>query len=383
MTSRVKVIHVSDVHFGSGESHGRINPKTGLNVRFEDFAAAFKKVVDFAIEKNADLFLFSGDAYKNASPEPIYQKTFAEQLKRLSDAEIPTVLLVGNHDQILRASASHSMSVFQSLGVPGVTVIEIPTLVKIESKSGPIQLIGLPHVTRHLLMTHEKYSKLSPSEVDRVLAQHVEDIMQNFYEQLDPTIPSIATAHIMLDSARAGAEQELMVGYSMTFPIGTFIHPNLDYVALGHVHGYQILRKENPAIVYAGSLERVDFSEEGEDKGFLEVDLERGKTNLQFHSINPRDFITVSADLTEVDSPTQTLCSLVKEKAVEGCVLRVKYKIPQSRLLELDEEAVRQAVPNVLSTKFKAELVFAERPRRMPEINESVVLTPVLALEKY
>ena len=85
----ISLVHVSDIHFGSGESHGRINPATGLNVRFEDFVLALSKVVDFAIQKDCDIFLFSGDAYRNASPDPIYQKMFATQLKRLSDAQIP------------------------------------------------------------------------------------------------------------------------------------------------------------------------------------------------------------------------------------------------------------------------------------------------------
>ena len=64
----IQLIHVSDIHFGSGESHGRVNPKTGLNIRFEDFVQALAKTVDFAIEKKVDVFLFSGDAYRNASP---------------------------------------------------------------------------------------------------------------------------------------------------------------------------------------------------------------------------------------------------------------------------------------------------------------------------
>ncbi|HIA50892.1 MAG TPA: hypothetical protein EYN91_02220, partial [Candidatus Melainabacteria bacterium] len=74
------LVHVSDIHFGSGESHGRVNPVTGLNIRFEDFVEALSKVVDHAIEHKVDVFLFSGDAYRNASPEPVYQKMFARQL---------------------------------------------------------------------------------------------------------------------------------------------------------------------------------------------------------------------------------------------------------------------------------------------------------------
>ncbi len=114
MSQPLHIIHVSDIHFGSGEVHGPLNPDTGLNVRFEDFVAALDKVVDYAINIEADVFLFSGDAYKTANPEPIYQKMFATRLKRLSDSGIKTILLVGNHDQILRSTNSHAMSVFQA-----------------------------------------------------------------------------------------------------------------------------------------------------------------------------------------------------------------------------------------------------------------------------
>ncbi|MBX9570582.1 MAG: exonuclease SbcCD subunit D [Candidatus Obscuribacterales bacterium] len=383
MKQAIKIIHVSDIHFGSGEGHGRLNPKTGLNVRFEDFSRSFARVVDYALSHQADMFLFSGDAYKNASPEPLYQKAFAEQLKKLSDAKIPTVLLVGNHDQILKATASHSMSVFQSLEVPGVTVIESPKLIRIETKNGPLQLIGLPHVTRHLLMSHEKYGKLGAGEIDQVLVKHVSEIMQHFYEQLDEQLPSVATAHIMVDTARAGAEQDLLVGYSMTFPLDIFVHPKLDYVALGHVHKHQVLRAEKPAVAYAGSIERVDFGEESEDKGFIEADIRRGEANLNFHSLGPRPFVTVKADLTDVESPTQHLLDLARKQVESGAVFRIKYRIQQSRLHELDEEAVRNALPEVLSLRFKPEIIFTERPRRMPEINESLVLSPISALDKY
>src|SRR6516162_10694276 len=165
----INLIHISDIHFGSGESHGSLNAQTGLNIRFEDFVEALRKAVQYAIDEKIDVFLFSGDAYKNASPEPIYQKMFARELKRLSDASIKTILVVGNHDQILRGSGSHAMSVFQSLEVPGVITIDKPILTKIETPNGIFQLVGLPHVTRHQLVTLEQHGSLSQAQLDRLL----------------------------------------------------------------------------------------------------------------------------------------------------------------------------------------------------------------------
>jgi len=95
----IKILHLSDIHLGSGFSHGRINPETGWNTRLEDFIDALSLCIDRAISEQVDLVLFGGDAFPDATPPPYIQQAFAQQFRRLVDAEIPVVLLVGNHDQ--------------------------------------------------------------------------------------------------------------------------------------------------------------------------------------------------------------------------------------------------------------------------------------------
>ena len=379
----IEIVHVSDIHFGSGEGHGRVNPDTGLNTRFEDFVSALAKVVDYTIEKKCDVFLFSGDAYRTASPEPVYQKMFARELKRLSDSGIKTVLLVGNHDQILKSTQSHAMSVFQSLEVPGVLTIDRPVLTKIDTAGGAFQLIGLPHVTRHQLLTVDKYLSLPASSIDKALIEHVEDILKGYYAGLDRSIPTVVTAHMTVDRAVAGIEQELLIGYSLTFPGDIFIDDRIDYVALGHVHKHQVIRQRDPAIVYAGSLERVDFGEQGEDKGFVHVQLERGQTTWKFHSISPRPFVTVDADLTDCADPTERLCERVTSKLVPGCVLRVRYKIRQEQVDSLEEDRVRSLAASALSIRFQPDVIQPAHRARLPQLNESATATPLAALETY
>lgn len=379
----IELIHVSDIHLGSGESHGRINPETGLNVRFEDFALALSRSVDYALQHQVDVYLFSGDAYKNASPEPVYQKAFAEQLKRLSDAGIQTILLVGNHDQVLRSSGSHSMSVFESLAIPNVITIDQPTLMKLSTRNGDLQIVGIPHVTRHLLMTHDRYADLSSTAIDKAVVVHVDALLKHYFDELDASIPAVATAHMMIDRARAGAEQELMVGYSMTFPTDIFINEKLDYVALGHVHGHQVLRAKHPAIVYAGSLERVDFGEEFEDKGFLRVHVERGATSYEFISIKPRQFLTVDADVTGSLDPTDDLATLLRSKVSPGAVMRLRYKVLADQMTLIDETRLRQTAAAALSIRFKPEVVMNERPTRMPDLSEAAAKSPLAALDQY
>lgn len=382
-TRPIELIHVSDIHFGSGEVHGKLNPATGLNVRLEDFQKAFSRCVDYALSVPVDVFLFSGDAYRNASPEPVYQKVFAEQLRRLSEAGVQTVLVVGNHDQIFKSTSSHSMSVFQSLGVPNLRIIDKPKLLKIDTAGGVLQMVGLPYVTRHLLMTNEDYASHSNAQIERILAEHVDAVMKALYEDLDPTLPSVATAHIMLDRARAGAEQELLVGYTTTFPLSTFLDPRLDYVALGHVHKYQVLNEFAPAVVYAGSLERVDFSEEKEDKGFVHVSVSRGKTKFEFKSIDPRPFITVDIDAGSQLNATAAVCQAVADAVVPGCVLRVRYRLREEQTALFDQQAVLYAAASASMVHLKPDIVVAQRESRIPALTESTSITPLSALGTY
>jgi len=379
----IQIIHVSDIHFGSGESHGRINPETGLNTRLEDFVLALQKVVDYSLEQNIDVFLFSGDAYKNASPEPIYQKMFARELKRLSEAGIKTILVVGNHDQIMRSTQSHAMSVFQSLEVEGVLTIDKPVFEVIDTKNGAFQLIGLPHITRHNLMTMDKYAGFSAAQIDDVLVHHVSDMLHSYYEELDPSLPTVVTAHMALDRAIAGIEEELLIGYTLTFPSDIFVDERVDYVAMGHIHKHQTIRSENPTIVYAGSLERVDFGEEKEDKGFLHVELARRGTKWKFHSISPRPFVTVDVDVTKSDDPTAAIVKRVEREALEGCVLRVRYRINQDQIMEVDEPVVYHAARQCMSVRVQPDIVPGNARGRLPELTETSVAAPLRALETY
>jgi exonuclease SbcD len=379
----IQLLHVSDIHFGSGEGHGRINPETGLNIRFEDFVRALARTVDYAIEHKIDVFLFSGDAYRNASPEPIYQKMFARQLKRLSDANVNTILLVGNHDQVLKSTSTHAMSVFQTLEVPNVTTIDRPVLTTLDTTNGALQLIGLPHVTRHQMMTNDKYSTQTSAGIDTALVENVHALLRGYYDQLDPSIPTVVTAHMTVDKAVAGIEQELLVGYTLTFPTDIFVDPRVDYVALGHVHKHQEIRASAPTIVYAGSLERVDFGEQKEDKGFVHACVSRGDCRYSFVSIDPRPFITVEADLTRSDDPTAQLCESVSKSLQPGAVLRVRYRINQDQSDAIDEDAVRAVAADCLSVRFQADMVVVDARARMPELTENSVASPLSALEHY
>ncbi len=379
----IQIIHVSDIHFGSGENHGRLNPNSGLNSRFEDFVDSFNKVCDFSIENQVDCLIFAGDAYKTANPEPIYQKYFASCIKKLSQHKINTILLVGNHDQILKSTKSHALSVFDSLKVEYVRVIDKPVLTTVKTKNGDFQLIGLPHITKNILNTNINYQSLGNIKTDEILIGEVTKILNGFYNELNPNVPTVVTAHMTVDKAVSGIEEELLLGYSLTYPTSIFMDNRVDYVALGHVHKHQVINQSHPAIVYCGSVDRVDFGEEGEDKGFVKVNLDRLKTNYSFHSLNPRPFKTLDIDLKNIMDPASYLINKINSIDINGCVLRVKYTINSQNLNELAKINFKDLCRNAFSYRLIANIEPDYERVRMPGLTKAILESPKLAITSY
>ena len=93
----IRFIHTADIHFGM-ENYGRIDPTTGIHSRLLDFNNSLNSCIDYAIDHDVDFFLFSGDAYKTATPSPTQQRLLIQSFLRLYDAHIPVIIIVGNHD---------------------------------------------------------------------------------------------------------------------------------------------------------------------------------------------------------------------------------------------------------------------------------------------
>src|SRR5579871_5892450 len=107
----IRFIHTADIHFGM-ENYGKVDAKTGIHTRLLDFERALNTCIDYAIEQQVDLFLFSGDAYKTAHPSPTQQKLLLNCFLRLYKAQIPVVIVVGNHDHPLSFGKATSLDIF-------------------------------------------------------------------------------------------------------------------------------------------------------------------------------------------------------------------------------------------------------------------------------
>ncbi|WP_341527700.1 exonuclease SbcCD subunit D [Nostoc sp. UHCC 0302] len=380
----VKILHLSDIHMGSGFSHGRINPTTGLNTRLEDFVNTLSRCIDKALSGVVDMVIFGGDAFPDATPPPYVQEAFASQFRRLVDANIPTVLLVGNHDQHSQGLGGASLNIYRTLGVPGFVVGDILTTHHIQTRNGSVQVITLPWLTRSTLMTRQETEGLSLAEVNQLLTDRLEVVLEGEIRRLDPDVPTVLLAHLMADNATLGAERYLAVGKGFTLPLSLLTRPCFDYVALGHVHRHQNLNKSNnPPVIYPGSIERVDFSEEKEDKGYVMLELERGKVEWEFCPLPVRTFRTIEVDVSKAEDPQAVLMKAIAKYDIQDAVVRLIYKLRSEQMDLIDTASLHTALSAAHTYTIQAELLSQLARPRIPELSASSSIDPMEALKTY
>ena len=380
----VKILHLSDIHIGSGFSHGKVNPETGINTRLEDFVKTLSICIDRAIAEPVDLVLFGGDAFPDATPPPYVHEAFASQFRRLADANIPAVLLVGNHDQHSQGSGGASLSIYRTLVVPGFIVGDTIKTHRIATKNGDVQIITLPWLNRSTLLTRPETEGLGLAEVNEMLTKKLEPVLEGEIRRLDPDVPTVLLAHLMADRANLGAEKFLAVGKGFTIPMSMLTRTEFDYVALGHVHKHQNLNPSNdPPVVYPGSIERVDFSEEKEDKGYVFLELEPGKVDWDFCTLPARPFLTIELDVSQKDDPLEAVLKAIASQEIEDKVVRLIYKLRSEQLELINTAAIDRALQPAHSHSIRPELVSQLARPRLPELGVGNTLNPMEALTTY
>jgi len=325
--TKIRLLHFADLHIGM-ENYGRLDPATGVNGRVLDFLHRFDEMIDYGLTHQVDLVIFAGDAFKTRNPNPTYQRAFARRVKQLADAGVPIVLLVGNHDLPTMTQRASSVDIFRTLEVPNVTVGRDERVHRIETRNGPVQVATVPYPVRQRLLAHDEYRGLSIEQLDKAVQDLVTGNIQAMAAQLDPDLPAVLTAHLSVSGATFGSERSVMIGRDAVVLKSALADPAWDYVALGHIHLHQSLNDaEHPPVVYAGSLERIDFGEADQIKGFCWVELTRGETMWEFVEVEARPFVTVRADVREAINPLMALQQEVATHDLQRTVVRLILKL--------------------------------------------------------
>ncbi|APV44335.1 exonuclease SbcD [Dehalogenimonas formicexedens] len=384
----MKIIHFADLHLGV-EVYGRPDPTTGLDTRLLDFLAAFDKLVDYAICQKVDLVLFCGDAFKSRDPSQTQQREFARRIRKLADAGIPVFLLIGNHDLPAASGRATSTEIYETLRIDKVTVAAQPKVYNIETDSGPVQIAALPWPRKSTLegKAQSEGQSLSSDELKAKIEGAMSSKIQQMADAIDPMQPSILAAHIWVDGAATASERKFILGAEPTVMLSNIALPVFDYVALGHLHKRQEL-SGTPPVVYSGSLERLDFGEENDDKGFyvIEITVRDGRKIVghRFQKLDGRRFLTLEKTLDEEDlNPNASVLKLLADRRedIKDAIVQLKIKMPESLAPLLRNAEIKSALKDAYYFAVSREIERQARNRLGAEHDES--LTPMQALEKY
>ena len=272
----MKIIHFSDLHIGYARYSKGIDLETGLDNRIIDFLNTFDELVDYALQENVDLVIFAGDAYKDRNPSQTHQREFAKRLLKLTKENIPIALVVGNHDMPGNKGRATALDIFPTLNLDNITLIDKLKLYELNTKSGtPIQILGMPWIRKGSLISRLSNIKkdITIEDLNKQIIQTLDNSLEIELSNINKSIPCIFSGHLTVMEAKTSTETLMSIGADYMFPAQFSARPEFEYVALGHVHKDQVLI-ESPPVIYSGSLERVDFGEKDDVKGFYVIEIE-------------------------------------------------------------------------------------------------------------
>jgi exonuclease SbcD len=362
------------------ENYGKVDPATGIHSRLLDFYNALSFCVDTAINEKVDFFLFSGDAYKTAHPSQTQQRLLIQCFLRLYDASIPVIIVVGNHDHPLSFGKANALELFGEFPLNGFHVISKPKTILLETKNGPINIVGMPWPTRNLIAL--KQFDTSTDRITEYISKAAVRIIQDHAQKLDPTIPAVLAGHLTVSSGVfSGSEKRAVYGTDPLFLPSQLAIAPFDYVALGHLHRNQNLNpKGNIPIVYAGSIERIDFGERKEPKGFCLVSIpEKGNASYRFIETPTRPFIQIEVKLDTASPQTDQIIAAIAQKNINEAVLKILYHIPEGHKDTVDLKAVQRACASAMYIVGIIPIrPITQRTRRIGESNVSYDMKTLL-----
>ena len=379
----MKLLHFADAHIDMA-NYGRHDPETGLPLRVLDFLKSLDTIIDAAISEKVDMVLFAGDAYKDRSPAPTFQREWGKRIIRLSQAKIPTLLLVGNHDLSPAAGRAHAIQEFDTLQVPFVKVLQKPEFLgPKELWDLPVQIIAMPWISRSGLMASLQTSATDVKQLFSNIEERISGLIEDWIGEADKTLPLILTAHASVEGAMFGAERMVMLGSDLVLPTSVVKDVRLDYVAMGHIHKPQDVNEgQYPPVIYPGSIERIDFGEARDDKFYILADITRNGTKVEWKKIEgTRPFIECRAVLASSENVTEFLISHFPNN-ISNAIVKLTVEYPREWDGLIDEPALRKHAENTFEFHLVKKPKVASRVR-IPEGQVVSSMSPLELLSQY
>jgi DNA repair exonuclease SbcCD nuclease subunit len=317
----LRAVHISDTHLGFG-AYNRVDPVQGINQREMDFYDAFERAIDKVVRLEPDIVIHSGDLFDTVRPQNRAIDFALKQLIRLSEQGIETVMISGNHSTPRLRETGNIFRIFDHLD--HVHPVYEAGIEKIEV--GDVLVHAVPHST-------------NPS-LDQVVA--------------DVAASEEHGCNVLVLHAGISGSSYRMDEFNEQSVSRELLPDEFDYIALGHYHKFSEVMGN---AYYSGSTERHSFSELGQSKGFLEVDLGSGK--VKFHDIAVREMVELEA-VDASDMNASDIAALAKDRMdgsdLEGRIVRMAIRnIAPLAARALDVTSIKRLGSDAMHFELKVE----------------------------
>ncbi len=279
----MRILHVADTHLGTRQY--------GLEARRRDFAAAFRQLIDLALEHGVEAVVHAGDLFNDRSPLMEDLTDVVRELGRLRDAGIPFLGVVGNHEG---KRGLQWLDLFEHLGL----AVHL-------RDDNPYEIEGLPFWGRDFCGRRADEVK-PPAVRGGVLVMH----------QMLDQVAHIQGELKLADLAACGA----------------------DVVLLGDNHEHAVWRAGGTLVTYSGSSERWSAGERNR-RGCTLLAPDTGA--LQRLELDTRRFLYLEA----ADDPLRELDAHARQ--LQGAVVVLRTG-PEQTPRKLEAEGQRRGALYVI-----------------------------------
>jgi len=319
----LKIVHVSDTHLGYS-AFSKVDEESGLNQREMDFYNAFERFVDQVLDIRPDVVLHAGDLFDTVRPTNRAISFALEQFLRITQAGIPVVVIAGNHSTPKLRETGSVFKIFDHLEDLYPIFKERYERVEI----GDLVVHAVPHC-----------------DADRMTAE---------LERMEP-VPGRYNVG-MLHAGVSSLQVFRMGDFNEAVVSSSYLRPEFDYFALGHYHNYCQVTDNS---YYSGSIERLSFSEAGERKGFILIDLERKRQDfIELEARRMIDLPMIDARHMDAGGLRRELTSRLDSMELEGAIVRLSVKdVPYAVYKGLDFHWLRSLASGAMHFEPKFEVL--------------------------
>lgn len=326
------LLHTSDWHLGR-----RLYGKP----RYDEFKQFLDWQLQTLREQKVDVLLIAGDIFDTTAPSNQAQNLYYDFLSQVCHTDCRHVIIVaGNHDSASFLEAPKQLLKAFNIHIIG-SMTDTPTdeVITLSDKSEQPELIvmAVPYLRDRDVRTVGHGERLDDKE--RKLTQGIKahyaqiaDIaiaqQAQLHAKYKRSIPIVATGHLFTvggQTMEGDGVRDLYVGSLGSIGAEIF-HPQIDYVALGHLHIPQAVGGQ-PHIRYAGSPIAMGFGESRQQKQVhllrFDADPDLLSQPLQTLTIQKKPLVSAPTPVKKRKSVSHASMDLFADEA-----------LPESSMLE-------------------------------------------------